>query len=167
MIKLNEPFQLWTPSQCENLIERAKNNLEESKVYRPPKTHRVRTNLVSWIELTQEEKDYCWEIIKPFWNKVTWFEHPVQISKYSEGDFYDWHRDEKPGAGRSSIRYLTLTCTLQTAPGATIELRDKLFDLQQGEAVIFYSRSEHKANPPTQGSRWAFTIWYMQPQNKS
>lgn len=167
LVRLYEPFTLWSVQECEDLISRSLDNLSQGKVYHQNTFNSVRTNFVSWVNLTQQEFDHCWEIVQPYHSIITWFEHPVQISKYSEGEFYDWHRDEKPGNKRKSIRHLTLTCTLQPAEGATFELRNRTYNLETGQAVIFPSKLDHRANAPLQGQRWAFTIWYMRPNTEN
>jgi predicted 2-oxoglutarate/Fe(II)-dependent dioxygenase YbiX len=55
---------------------------------------------------------------------------------------------------------------LKKAPGATFELKNRIYDLNVGEAVIFPSKIDHRANPPIDQERWAFTIWYMKSNNK-
>lgn len=162
-VLLYEPFQLWTEQECKDIILRSKNSLEKGKVYHQNKLTDVRSNYISWLTLDESEFDYCFSIVKPYHSILTWFEHPVQISRYAKGEFYNWHRDEKPGNKRKSVRHFTLTCTLQTAPGATFELRNRVYDLPTGHAVIFPSKLDHRANAPTEGERWAFTIWYMKP----
>jgi hypothetical protein len=165
-ILLYEPFQLWSGEECKDLISRAKDGMNRGKVYHAHNYDNVRTNDVSWIDLTEDERNYCWEIVKPFWDVITWFEHPVQVSRYQPGQFYDWHIDEKPGNKRSSTRYLTLTCTLQTAPDAKFELKNRTYNLETGQAVIFPSKLDHRATAPSEAERWAFTIWYMKSNNK-
>jgi len=165
-VVLNQPFTLWTPDQCEDFINRAKTSLIRGTTYNEQHYPDNRKNYVGWVELTPDEKDYCWEIVHPFWGEITWFEHPIQVSRYQPGEYFGWHRDGKPNQKRSSIRYLTLTCTLQTAPDAYLELKNRKYELDTGEAVIFYSDYDHRATSPSQGERWSFTIWYMKPNNK-
>lgn len=165
-VLLYEPFQMWSIQECNDIIARSEHSLQKGKVYHQHKLVDVRSNYISWLMLNEQEFDYCWSIVKPFHGIVTWFEHPVQVSKYSQGQYYDWHRDEKPGNKRKSVRHFTLTCTLQPALGATLELRNRVYDLQAGEAVIFPSKLDHKANSPVIGDRWSFTIWYMKPNTE-
>jgi len=159
MIQLLMPFQLFTEDQCKNLIQRAlATKLTVGKTYN--RNPQVRTNWVTWIELDESEYDLLWELVQPWWHELDWFQKPVQISCYKPEEYYDWHEDflESP---RSSYRQLTLTCTLQTAPGAIFETREHKFDLQPGYAVIFPAKLDHRACAPTVGERWSFTVWYM------
>ena len=91
---------------------------------------------------------------------VTWLEEPIQVSKYDTGQYYSWHKDQLVN-NRTSSRLLTLTCTLQNAPGGLFETRNHSFELNAGEAVIIPSDVDHRALPPISGTRWALTAWGM------
>lgn len=159
-LQLNEPFQLFTEEQCKDFIRRAnEQGLQQGQTY--SSNSNARSNNVSWLELTDDEYNYLWETVKDFWWSVHWYEKPVQISRYAPGEFYEWHDDAKPNKGRSSIRHLTLTCTLQSAPGAVFETENRVYDLAPGMAVLFPSDVKHRATEPTEGERWSFTVWYM------
>ena len=160
MIELNKPFQLFTPEQCEDIIARAMNEEIVSGQTYSNQAH-IRTNDIVWFSLKEDEYNQMWELVKDFWEEVHWFEHPIQISRYTPGQYYDWHSDDKPNRRRTSTRCLTLTCTLRTAPGAVLETESGTYDLQTGEAVLFPSAIQHRACAPTTGERWSFTIWYM------
>ena len=160
MIELNHPFRLFTKEQCDDLILRTQSQeFDQGRTY--SNNENIRTNQVVWLELTDKEYDSLWELVRDYWDQVHWYERPIQISRYSAGQFYDWHNDNKPNRRRSSVRHLTLTCTLQSAPGAVFETELGIYDLAQGEAILFPSAMEHRACAPTQHERWSFTIWYM------
>jgi len=93
---------------------------------------------------------------------TTWLQEPFQVSKYAVNEYYDWHED-RTDTNRSSLRCLTLTCTLQPAEGAHVETEDRVFELGKGEAVIIHSADSHRATAPTIGERWALTVWAMEP----
>lgn len=161
MIELNVPFRLFTEDQCEYLIERAlQQELEWGKTYSPDV--KVRTNEITWLELSEGEYDNLWNIVKDYWNEIHWYEKPIQISRYGPNQFYEWHDDAKPNRHRTSLRHLTLTCTLKSAPGAVFETELGVYDLMPGEAILFPSKLRHRALAPTIGERWSFTVWYMQ-----
>ncbi len=165
-LKLNEPFRLFTEEQCQDLIRRAtEQGLQQGQTY--SSNTDIRNNNVSWLELADEEYNYLWETVKDFWWTVHWYEKPVQISRYQPGELYDWHDDAKPNKGRSSVRHLTLTCTLQSAPGAVFETEDGVFELEPGMAVLFPSDKKHRATAPAEGERWSFTVWYMRRRGEN
>ena len=161
MIALNEPFQLFTEEQCEALITRAQaQEIVQGQTY-SNRLH-VRNNDIVWFSLEQNEYNNMWELVKDYWEEVHWFEHPIQISRYSTGQYYDWHSDNKPNRRRTSKRHLTLTCTLRAAPGAVFETELGTYDLQPGQAILIPSSLQHRACSPTEGERWSLTVWYMQ-----
>ena len=73
---------------------------------------------------------------------------------------HDWHVDTWPKF-RTHIRYFTLTCELQSAPGGKLILENSDFILNRGQAIIFKPGDRHRAASPTSGERISFTIWAM------
>jgi predicted 2-oxoglutarate/Fe(II)-dependent dioxygenase YbiX len=165
-ISLLQPFTLFTPEQCQSIIQRAQGlEQHQGRVMGWDPQRESRNNSIYWLDITEEESNQFWELARPWHEEyqLTWFQKPVQISCYQAGEYYDWHRDTYDNEGRKSVRSLTLTCTLQTAPGAVFETEAGEFDLAQGEAVFMPSNQRHRARPPVDGERWSFTVWYMKP----
>lgn len=161
IMELLKPFQLFDQSQCNHIMESV-SDFSQGRTAGPDPHRSVRNNHVSWLKLDPIMKDLLWETARPLaaewlWH---WFEEPVQISRYSPGQHYDWHSDVY-NHNRSSQRVLTLTCTLQVAEAAQFETESGNFDLAQGQAVFFPSVLRHRATAPTSGQRWALTVWYM------
>jgi hypothetical protein len=161
MQPLLEPFQLFTPEECDRIIDRARTQLAAARTTAGYDTT-VRSNTVAWLEFEDQGRFYDLMTGRTD-HSVTWLQHPYQISSYGPGEFYDWHEDLIPSDYRSSVRSLTLTCTLEPAPNAQFQTRDAYYDLRKGEAILFPSTLEHRATAPKQGTRWAFTVWGMQP----
>lgn len=93
---------------------------------------------------------------------------PLNITRYGQGDFVNWHKDH--GAGRVSHRKLTVTIQL-TDPaeydGGDLEL---LFDevpvtefRDRGTAVVFPSFVLHRVSPVTRGTRTSLVAWVGGP----
>lgn len=165
-IQLEQPFRLFTEEQCDSLILRAQElELKQGQVMGRDPERLKRNNHTYWLTLSNDEYDSLWELVRPLHQSLnlTWMQKPTQISRYHTGEFYDWHPDSFSQEHRSSIRALTLTCTLQCAAGAVFETRNGSYDLERGQAILFPSELEHRACAPTQGERWAFTVWYMTP----
>jgi len=165
-IQLEQPFKLFTQDQCDSLIGRAQQlELKPGQVMGGDALRQRRNNYTHWIALEDTEYDMLWDITIPLRDQyhLTWMQKPTQISLYRTGEFYDWHPDVYYGNHRKSIRSLTLTCTLQKAASAVFETRNGVYDLDQGEAIIFPADLEHRACAPTHGERWALTVWYMTP----
>lgn len=163
-MKLLEPFELFSQQECARLID-AVSTVIPAGVWGAGRKESVRNNSVYWYELPKDLKDRLWQAGQHFSEQYpwTWFQEPVQISSYGPGEFYNWHDDVI--GGRSSRRCLTLTCTLMPAPGAVFETENQVFDLAAGQAVFFPSTLVHRARAPLEGTRWAFTVWYMQPNH--
>ena len=155
-MKLYEPFQFLTAGECDEIIAYAKANVIETGVtLRPGK---VRNNRVSWYKKSER-----WQSWIDLFNKIDpvidWIQTP-QVAFYQPGEQYQWHTDTWPEY-RTHIRHFTLTCELQSAPSARLELEDKSFELKKGDAIIFRPQDRHRAVSPTEGERISFTIWAM------
>jgi len=158
MIALQEPFRLFTPQECDEILARVQ-DLKPARVV-GGELPNVRNNSVYWMDFEDQGRFY--DIMTDREDvPVRWLQHPYQISRYAPGEFYDWHVDLIESR-RSSIRSLTLTCTLEPAPGASIQFETREFELEKGWAVLFDAHTSHRANPPQSGERWALTVWGMQ-----
>ena len=155
-MKLYEPFEFLTASECDEIIAHAKADVIETGVtLRPGK---VRNNRVSWYKKSER-----WQSWIDLFNKIDpvidWIQTP-QIAFYKPGEEYQWHTDTWPEY-RTHTRHFTLTCELQSAPSARLELEEKSFELKKGDAIIFRPQDRHRAVSPTEGERISFTIWAM------
>ena len=155
-MKLYEPFQFLTANECDNIIDYA-----DKTDVRPGTTLRkgnVRNNRVAWYKESGE-----WQNWIDMFNKIDpvieWIQTP-QVAFYKPGEEYKWHVDTWPNY-RTHIRHFTLTCELQSAPGARLELENKEFNLARGQAIIFKPQDKHRAVSPTDGERISLTIWAM------
>ena len=152
-MKLYEPFQFLTAGECDEILDYARD--KQIKDAENP----VRQNRIVWYEDSRHWKRWIdmFNSIEPV---IDWIQTP-QISFYRPGEEYGWHNDGWP-AYRTHIRHFTLTCELQSAPGACFEMADHdIHPLDKGQAVIFRSTEEHRATTPTTGERISFTIWTM------
>lgn len=162
-IKLNTPFQLFTKEECEHIIadaQRQSNGIKSNTVASSKSKNRQSTTF--WYNPSFPVNDFL-TYFHPFLDQnfiVKTIEKPVQVARYCEGDFFGWHFDQMTGK-RSHGRLLTLTCTLQPAPGAYFETKDQIFKLKQGEAVIIPANLLHRATAPTEGERWSMTVWAL------
>lgn len=152
-MKLYEPFQFLTSNECDEILDYARD--KQIKDAENP----VRQNRIVWYEDSRHWQRWIdmFNSIEPV---IDWIQTP-QISFYRPGEEYGWHNDGWP-AYRTHIRHFTLTCELQTAPGACFEMADRdIPPLDKGQAVIFRSTEKHRATTPTTGERISFTIWTM------
>lgn len=161
-MELYTPFQLFTEDECIELIRLANHSPEHNARAGGIENPGVRNNKVYWIDYedTYYLQDQMRDLLEDY--PVTWVQEPIQVSKYNTGEFYHWHKDQMINR-RTSARLLTLTCTLQHAPGGLFETKDHSFDLTPGQAVIIPSDVDHRALSPISGTRWALTAWGMGP----
>jgi len=152
-MKLYEPFQFLTTDECDEILRYAED--KKTKDAENP----VRRNRIVWYEDSRYWKKWIGMLnsIEPV---IDWIQTP-QISFYKPSEEYGWHNDGWP-AYRTHIRHFTLTCELQSAPGACFEMSDNDIPLlQKGQAVIFSPHDRHRATSPTEGERISLTIWAM------
>lgn len=162
MIELLEPFQLFTPEECDSIIAQAKQGLKLARTTGGYDSS-VRSNTVAWLDLEEHRGRFYDILVGRSDVAATWLQEPFQVSCYSTGEFYDWHEDLIPSTSRSSIRSLTLTCTLEPAPNAQFQTKTNYYDLDKGQAILFDATTQHRATAPTKGERWALTVWAMKP----
>lgn len=96
------------------------------------------------------------------------FHQELQLTKYSEGDFFDWHLDF--GAGEISARKLSMT--IQLSDPDEYEGGDLQFMInkeivnaprEKGTIVIFPSFIMHRVTPITKGNRQSIVGWVSGP----
>ena len=155
-MKLYEPFQFLTAEECDQIIEYGRTSeIKQATTLRPGNG---RNNRVVWYEESKRWQEWIdgFNKIEPV---IDWIQTP-QIAFYVPGEEYKWHVDTWPNY-RTHIRHFTLTCELQSAPYGRLELENKSFDLQKGEAIVFKPQDRHRAVSPTSRERISFTIWAM------
>ncbi len=155
-MKLYETFQFLTADECDSIIEYARNS--EIKAGTTLRKGTVRNNRVAWYKDSKEWQKWIdmFNTIDPL---IEWIQTP-QVAFYKPGEEYKWHVDTWPNY-RTHIRHFTLTCELQSALGARLEIKDQQFNLERGQAIIFKPQDEHRAISPTHGERISLTIWAM------
>jgi len=154
-MKLYTPFQFLTAHECDELIYYAQDKVVEGKTLGK---YAGRNNRIAWYK----ESKYWTKWIDMFNSiepVIDWIQTP-QIAFYRPGEHYDWHVDTWPNF-RTHIRYYTLTCELQSAPGGKLDLENNNFVLRKGQAIIFKPGDRHRAVSPSHGERISFTIWAM------
>jgi len=124
------------------------------------------------------------------WNFEWNYSESCQFTKYSAGQFYDWHQDsfDKPYNTpnnvntHNKIRKLSVTCSLSnpdTYRGGELELfqgdpeksnkktSKKCHEItQQGSIVVFPSFMWHRVCPVTAGTRHSLVVWNLGEQFK-
>jgi hypothetical protein len=154
-MKLYEPFQFLTTDECDELISYAHGKLVAGSTLGK---YAGRNNRVAWYKESKYWAKWI-ELFNSIDPVIDWIQTP-QIALYKPGEHYDWHTDTWPNH-RTHIRHFTLTCELQSAPEARLELENKQFKLERGNAIIFKPQDRHRAVSPVDGERISLTIWAM------
>ncbi len=103
-----------------------------------------------------------------FWFDILGFHQKLQLTQYSEGDFFDWHLDF--GAAEISARKLSVT--VQLSDPDDYEGGDLEFMINQktvkaprdkGTIVVFPSFIMHRVTPITKGTRKSIVGWVSGP----
>lgn len=91
----------------------------------------------------------------------------IQIARYSEGNYYDWHLDI--GSKVASTRKLSITVQLsdpEDYDGGELELFSftrKKPTRNIGSIIVFPSFLTHRVAPVTRGMRWSLVAWVNGP----
>ena len=103
-----------------------------------------------------------------YWFDLLGFHQELQLTRYSEGDFFDWHLDF--GAGEISARKLSMTIQLSdedSYEGGDLQfmINNKIENAprKKGTIVIFPSFIMHRVTPITKGTRQSIVGWVSGP----
>lgn len=103
-----------------------------------------------------------------FWFDLLGFHQELQLTRYSEGDFFEWHLDF--GAGEISARKLSMTIQLSDPndyEGGDLQfmINEKIISAprSRGTIVIFPSFIIHRVTPITKGTRQSIVGWVSGP----
>jgi len=103
-----------------------------------------------------------------YWFDLLGFHQGLQLTRYSEGDFFDWHLDF--GAAEISARKLSMTMQLSDPDdyeGGDLQfmINEKIVDAprEKGTLIIFPSFIIHRVTPVTKGTRHSIVGWVSGP----
>jgi len=103
-----------------------------------------------------------------YWFDLLGFHQELQLTRYSKGDFFDWHLDF--GAGEISARKLSIT--VQLSDPDDYEGGDLQFMInkeivnaprEKGTIVVFPSFIMHRVTPIIKGTRQSIVGWVSGP----
>ncbi|MFT5779237.1 MAG: PKHD-type hydroxylase [Crocinitomicaceae bacterium] len=103
-----------------------------------------------------------------YWFDLLGFHQKLQLTRYSEGDFFEWHLDF--GAGAISARKLSITIQLSDPndyEGGDLQfmINEKIVAAPRakGTIIIFPSFMMHRVTPITKGTRQSIVGWVSGP----
>ena len=181
---------------CTRLEEKALNTVEKiindysklkwgDAVIHPDNTSLVRHCKTCFLDYNKELDNLFGILVEDFnrnysgWNYDIHFLEAIQLSHYSEGNFYDWHVDTlaKPIINNdvSYNRKISATVWLNDPEeyeggefdieikGPREDVRYDTLKLPKGSIVIFPSNRWHRVRPVTSGVRKSLVIWFQGP----
>jgi PKHD-type hydroxylase len=103
-----------------------------------------------------------------YWFDLLGFHQELQLTRYSEGDFFNWHLDF--GAGEISARKLSMTIQLSDSDeyeGGDLQfmINEKIVTAprKKGTLIIFPSFIIHRVTEITKGTRQSIVGWVSGP----
>jgi PKHD-type hydroxylase len=89
---------------------------------------------------------------------------PLQLTRYKEGDKYDWHQDEsewhKDKREEGRIRKISFTLLLNDDyEGGEFSLINQTIPLKAGQMIFFHSDDYHAVAPVKSGERLSLVGW--------
>ena len=102
------------------------------------------------------------------WNFDVDFLEPLQLTRYKEGDHYDWHQDESEWHAEKrtngKIRKISFTLLLNDDfEGGDFQLINQTVPLKKGQMVFFHSDDYHRVDPVKSGVRHSLVGWVLGP----
>lgn len=154
--------------ECELIMEEygMNYNFEPSKISNGVSNYNVRKSSVSFIEkidfIDHRLKEVLYENVKVKGATSTKLSN-YQLTKYEEGNFYDWHTDYDDIHNKD--RYCSIVIQLNNQyGGGNLEYRDQNgeiceFERGIGNLFIFFSILPHRVSPVTCGVRYSLVNW--------
>jgi len=114
---------------------------------------------------------YVLEMNYSFWKLNLEGYQSVQLTKYDDGCYYEWHKDElfKDDTARKLSAVLQLSkpedykgCKLQLFNG--VDEPEELPIKQQGSLIVFKADEWHRVTKLTEGTRYSLVMWITGPQ---
>jgi len=90
----------------------------------------------------------------------------VQMSRYKEGGFYDWHMDSKSPVNNEQRKLSIVALLNDEFSGGALELAtnpEQNVLKSKGDIVVFPSFLNHRVNPVTKGVRYTAVSWAYGP----
>ena len=180
---IQEIPNFFSDEECDALIERAQNNLEDSKVYNGENTDIVakvnRDSKQAWLYDSDPFVKELSDRIKDFTNTHKHHYEEFQVVKYGVGGFFKPHYDACDGDENyckkmdldNGPRYITVLIYLNNVAdgGHTVFPNiNKSVKPEKGKAVIFknvdengklITQSFHGGDPVNEGEKWIANKW--------
>ncbi|MEM7172919.1 MAG: 2OG-Fe(II) oxygenase [Pseudomonadota bacterium] len=167
---------IFSPEECAKIIDLC-GEMKPGHVTGVQQDQDHRKCQVDWLGIDKPEHQWIFQramdVVKQV-NATTYrmdlvgFTERLQVTRYDEGHFQDWHMDFGPG--RFSIRKLTFTIQLsdqQDYEGGELEILANpdpfAFPKSQGAMILFPTYVVHRVKPVIRGTRFSLVGWIGGP----
>lgn len=132
----------------------------------------VRTSDVCFVDdpdMNEQVKDWVTKVNNAAcWHFDIDFIEPLQLTKYKEGDHYDWHQDEsewhRDKRNGDRIRKISFTLLLNDDfEGGEFSLINQTIPLKAGQIIFFHADDYHAVAPVKSGERISLVGWIQGP----
>lgn len=167
------------PEMCATIIELGQQKIQEDATINADKSvdHKMRKGQVAWVKdewLQQTIASYVARAnVEAGWNFILNHREDVQFATYTDGAFYDYHRDCDIEADHyrklsvsvqlSSIENYTGGNLLLKNIWGTTNLPMDEGVYKQGTIIVFPSILLHTVTPMTSGTRHSLVQWFSGP----
>ena len=171
---INNPNLNWEDSRIGECVENS--IIKKSK-------SSIRRSKISFFDYDEEIDKLFVKIISEYnrlysgWKYYIDGIEDIQVTRYSEGDFYDWHVDASNWNivrnGKECNRKISVTVFLNDPEeyeggefdletrGPNTEERYDTFKLPKGSMIVFPSYMWHRVRPVTSGVRKSLVLWFQ------
>ena len=142
------------PEEVVDLIEK-----EVSDEFTLPESHWVGGFVWHYIKRANQE-NFCY-------NLTHLDNNSVKLKTYNEGDGQTWHHDAKPVEDNEDVRKISFTIQLSDVDeyeGGNVQFLDEsgrkyYMPRKRGVVALFDSRTQHRVEKVTKGTRKALVGW--------
>jgi len=162
---------------CQKIINLGEGKWNEGVVNKNTGTKRVddkiRQSDIVWVN-----DEWIYDLVMPYmftaneragWKYNIVSAEECQITRYTPGEFYTWHKDglgsHKEVYDNGNTRKISLSVTLNSDfEGGELQFHGlTTHTLEAGSIVVFPSFLDHRVTPVTKGIRYSLIIWFLGP----
>jgi PKHD-type hydroxylase len=162
---------------CQKIINLGEGKWNEGVVNKNTGTKRVddkiRQSDIVWVN-----DKWIYDLVMPYmftaneragWKYNIVSAEECQITRYTPGEFYTWHKDglgsHKEVYDNGNTRKITISVTLNSDfEGGELQFHGlTTHTLEAGSIVVFPSFLDHRVTPVTKGIRYSLIIWFLGP----
>ena len=162
---------------CQKIINLGEGKWNEGVVNKNTGTKRV-DNKIRQSDIVWVNDKWIYDLVMPYmftaneqagWKYNIVSAEECQITRYTPGEFYTWHKDglgsHKEVYDNGNTRKISLSVTLNSDfEGGELQFHGlTTHTLEAGSIVVFPSFLDHRVTPVTKGIRYSLIIWFLGP----